>query len=176
MERLYFGQVCLVSWWFPVPEWAILSPDLGNFLLLFCWIHCIFLWLMPLLLPQCTWFSGLVCWWSLWFLVYSFHSSWVDWQRFLLCFSLISISSLSSEILSSTYSSLLEWLSAMLFIWLRGLFISRISAWFFFFWGFTYLCSTPLSYVVLSSLFHLSLFYSFLCFTLVFFEVLSEFI
>jgi hypothetical protein len=43
-----------------------------------------------------------------------------------------------------------------------------------FFWGFPYLCLTPLSYVVLSSLFHISLFKkSVLCFTLVFVEVLS---
>jgi hypothetical protein len=34
-----------------------------------------------------------------------------------------------------------------------------------FFWVFPYLCSTLLSYLVLSSLFHISLFYSLLCFT-----------
>jgi hypothetical protein len=38
-----------------------------------------------------------------------FHSSWVVWLRFLLFFSLVSILSLNSEILSSTCSSLLEW-------------------------------------------------------------------
>jgi hypothetical protein len=31
---------------------------LGNFLLLFYWIYYIFLWLVPLLLVQCSWFSG----------------------------------------------------------------------------------------------------------------------
>jgi hypothetical protein len=31
----YFGEVCLVSWRLPVPEWAKLSKDLGNFQLLF---------------------------------------------------------------------------------------------------------------------------------------------
>jgi hypothetical protein len=42
---------------------------------------------------------------------------------------------------------------------------------------FPYLCSIPLLYrVVLSSLFHISLFYIVLCFTLVFIEVLSKFI
>jgi hypothetical protein len=83
---------------------------------------------------------------------------------------------LSSEILSSTCSSLLEWPSTVFFIWLKGLFISRISVWFFF-WGFPYLCSTPLSYLILSSLFPISLsLYSVLCFTLVFVEVLSELI
>jgi hypothetical protein len=39
---------------------------------------------------------------------------------------------LSSEILSSTCSSLLECLSTAFFIWLKELFISRISVWFFF--------------------------------------------
>jgi hypothetical protein len=29
--RLYFGQVCLVFWRLPVPEWAQLSLDLGNY-------------------------------------------------------------------------------------------------------------------------------------------------
>jgi hypothetical protein len=39
---------------------------------------------------------------------------------------------LSAEIPSSTYSSLLEWLSTIFFIWLKKLFISRISVWLFF--------------------------------------------
>jgi hypothetical protein len=53
---------------------------------------------------------------------------------------------------------LLEWPSTVFFVWLKGLFISRISVWFFFFWGFPYLCSTPLLYFVLSPLIHVSLF------------------
>jgi hypothetical protein len=74
----------------------------------------------------------LVSWWSCWVLAYSFHSSWVVWLRFLLFFSLISILSSSSEILSSTFYSLLEWPSTVFFVWLMGLFISNISVWFFF--------------------------------------------
>jgi hypothetical protein len=62
--------------------------------------------------------------------------------------------SLSLEILSSTYSGLLEWPSTIFFIWFKW----------FFFWGFLYLCSTSLSYLVLSSLLHISFFImSFVC-------------
>jgi hypothetical protein len=132
MGRFYFGPVCLVFWRLLVSEWAKLSQDLGNFMLLYYWIYYMSLWLAPLLLLQCPWFSGLVFWWSHWVLAYYFHSSWVVWLRFLLFFSLISILSLHSEILSSTCSSLLEWSSTVFFVWLKGLFISRISVWFFF--------------------------------------------
>jgi hypothetical protein len=45
-------------------------------------------------------------------------------------FSLISILSLSPEILSSTCSSLLEWLLTVFFIWFKELFLSRTSVWF----------------------------------------------
>jgi hypothetical protein len=31
MGKFYFGQVSLVSWKLPVPEWAKLSQDLGKF-------------------------------------------------------------------------------------------------------------------------------------------------
>jgi hypothetical protein len=41
-------------------------------------------------------------------------------------FSLIPILSLSPEILSSTYSNVLEWLLSVFLIWFKGLFISRI--------------------------------------------------
>jgi hypothetical protein len=34
MECLCFGHICLVPWRLPVPEWASLSQDLGNFLLI----------------------------------------------------------------------------------------------------------------------------------------------
>jgi hypothetical protein len=64
---------------------------------------------------------------------YSFQNSKVklDWLRFPV-FSLLSILSLSSEIQSFTCSSLLE-LSSIVFLVLRkGLYISRISVWFFF--------------------------------------------
>jgi hypothetical protein len=54
-------------------------------------------------------------------------------------FSLISILSSIPEILCSTCSSLLEWLSIVFFIWVNELFISRISVWFFF-WDFLNLC------------------------------------
>jgi hypothetical protein len=56
--------------------------------------------------------------WSCWLLPYSFHRSWVVWLRFLPFFSLISILCLRSEILYSTCSSLLEWPSALFFVWL----------------------------------------------------------
>jgi hypothetical protein len=94
--------------------------------------------------------------------------------RFLLFFSLISILSLSSEIMSSTHCSLLEWPITVFFVWLKGLFISRVSVWFFFLTP--YLCSCLLLYFVLSLLIHISLFSGSLCFNLVFVEVLSEFI
>jgi hypothetical protein len=71
-----------------------------------------------LLLLQCPWFSGLVLWWSHWVFAYSFHSSWVVWLRVFLFYSLISTLSSSSEILSSTCSSLLEWPSIVFFVWL----------------------------------------------------------
>jgi hypothetical protein len=83
---------------------------------------------------------------------------------------------LSPEILSSTCSCLLEWSTTIFFIWLKGLFISRISIWFFF---------VRFSHIFVQLLFHILcclyyfiylLFYSLLCFTLVFVEVLSEFI
>jgi hypothetical protein len=32
MGRLYFGQVSLLCWNLPVPEWTKLSQDFGNFL------------------------------------------------------------------------------------------------------------------------------------------------
>jgi hypothetical protein len=79
---------------------------------------------------------------------------------------------LSTESLSSACSSLLEWSSTVLFIWLKGPFISRIS----FFWGFPYLCSTSLLYLVCLIYFIYLFLYSLLCFTLVFVEVISEFI
>jgi hypothetical protein len=53
---------------------------------------------------------------------------------------------LSSESLSSTFSSLLEWSFTMFCFCL------------IFFWGFLYLLSPPLLYFLLSSLIHLSLF------------------
>jgi hypothetical protein len=90
-------------------------------------------------------------------------------------FSLISISSLSSEILSSTCSSLLEWPSTVFFVWLNGLFISRIYVWFFseVFHIFVQLLFCIL-YCYLQFM-YLS-FYNVLCFTLVVVEVFSEFI
>jgi hypothetical protein len=64
---------------------------------------------MPLLL-QCTWFTGLVFWWSYRVLIYSFCNSWVFLSKNSSVFSLISILSLNTEILCSTCSSLPEWL------------------------------------------------------------------
>jgi hypothetical protein len=77
--------------------------------------------------------------------------------RVLLFFSSISILSSSPGILFSTCSILLEWLFPVFFTWFKELFISRISVWFFSL-KFPYLCSAPLSYLMLSSLFHISFF------------------
>jgi hypothetical protein len=77
------------------------------------------LWILllgPLLHLQCLWFSGLVFWWSHWVLTYSFHSLLVVCLTVLQFFSLIFILSLSSEILSSTISSLLEWTCTVFFV------------------------------------------------------------
>jgi hypothetical protein len=71
-------------------------------------------------------------------------------------FSLISILSLSAEILSSTCSSLLEWTSTVFFFNLMD-FLFQGFLFDSFFWGLPYLCPTPLSYLVLPSLFHRSL-------------------
>jgi hypothetical protein len=83
--------------------------------------------LAPLLL-QCSWFSGLVLLMSCLILSSSFHSSSDVTLRVLLFFSLISIFSLSSEILSSACSSLGK---SVFFVWLKEIFISRNSVWFF---------------------------------------------
>jgi hypothetical protein len=90
-------------------------------------------------------------------------------------FNLISILSSISGILSPTWSTLLQWLSTVFFVWLKGLFIPRISVWFFFLRFYISLFNFFLHFV-LSSLIHVSLFYSLLCFILVFVEVLSEFL
>jgi hypothetical protein len=101
---------------------------LGNFLLLLYWLYYVSLWLAPLLLLQCPWFSGLVFWWVSDFLHIPFTAlELFDWDFF--CFSLIPILFQTPGILSSTCSSLLE---PVVFVWLKGLFISRISIWFFF--------------------------------------------
>jgi hypothetical protein len=72
--------------------------------------------LIPLLVPvrllQCPWFSGLVFWWGLCFLIYSFLRTWVVWLIILQFFLYLPFHS-SSEILSSAYSSLLEWTSIL---------------------------------------------------------------
>jgi hypothetical protein len=83
-EALFWSS--LMSWRFPVHEWATLSQDLEIFLLLFCYIYIQYfrtLWFAPLLLLQCPWFTGLVFSWSHWDLAYSFHSSWVIGLRVL---------------------------------------------------------------------------------------------
>jgi hypothetical protein len=76
----------------------------------------------PLLLLQSPWFTGLYFLWSCWVLVFPFHRSWVFCPRILLYFNLISILSMKPEFLSSTCSSLLEWLSTQFFICFKKLF------------------------------------------------------
>jgi hypothetical protein len=60
-----------------------------------------------------------------------FHSSWVVWLRFLLAFSLISSLSSGSEICLLLVLICYSGLPLCCFVWLKGLFISRISVWFF---------------------------------------------
>jgi hypothetical protein len=126
---------------------------LGNVQLLFYWIYYISLWLAPIFLCQCQWFSGLVFWWSLW--VPTYHIPFIALEFFIKSFFFFNIYFiLSSEILSSTCSTLLEWPSTVFFVWLKGFFIYRISIWFFF---LRFSRSTTLLYLVLSSLFHILL-------------------
>jgi hypothetical protein len=47
---------------------------------------------------------------------------------------------LSPEFLFSTCSTPLEWLSTILFIWFKELFISQDFCVVLFFWGFSHLC------------------------------------
>jgi hypothetical protein len=66
-------------------------------------------------------------------------------ESFVYCF-------MSPEILSSTWSTVQGWLSSVLFIWLKEVYISRISVWFFFL-KFS-ICLLNASF--LSSLFHIT--------------------
>jgi hypothetical protein len=75
-------------------------------------------------------------------------------------FSLTSILFLSSGILSSTSSTLLEWLSTVFFCLTKGTFYFQDFCLILFFLDFPYLCSTPLLYLVLSSFFKKLLTYS----------------
>jgi hypothetical protein len=80
---------------------------------------------------------------------------------------------LSSEILSLTCSTLLEWPSTVSFVSLKALFTYMISIWFFF-WDFP---DQLLFYILCCLLYFIYLFfYSALCFTFMFVEVISEFI
>jgi hypothetical protein len=84
------------------------------------------------------------------------------------CFSLISILSSRSQILSSTCSSLLEWPSTVFLVWLKFLFIYRISVWFFFLrFSISLLNSSFVIFVVIFnsyiSLFIASLFHFHVC-------------
>jgi hypothetical protein len=84
------GEVLFWSSLFGVLETSCTWKDktfsrFGKFMLLFYWIYYVSLWLVPLLL-QCPGFSDLAFWWSHWVLIYSFHSSWVVWLKFLLFF------------------------------------------------------------------------------------------
>jgi hypothetical protein len=127
---------------------------LGN-VLLFYWIYYISLWHTPILLCQCPWFSKLVFWWSLWVPAYSFHSSWVfDWVVFSFNFYFV----LSSEILSSTCSTLLEWPSTVFFSLTKGTFDLQDFHLILFFLRFSR-STTPL-YLMLSPLFPYLFFYS----------------
>jgi hypothetical protein len=136
------------------------------------------LWLAPLLLCQ---------WWAGFFVVVVgvtefLHFPFPDLESFVsefFCFfSLISILSSSYEILSSTCSSLVEWLSSIFFTWLKEYYISRISVWFFFLRLFISLLNssfTSCAMFFISLISHL-FFYHFHSFILEFVEILSEFI
>jgi hypothetical protein len=69
----------------------------------------------------------------------------------------------SYEILPSACYNLMEWPSTVFFIWMKR-FLFPGFLFDSFFWGFPDLWSTSLSYLVLSSLFHVSLFCSFFLF------------
>jgi hypothetical protein len=87
----------------------------------------------------------------------------------------ITILSLSSEILSATCSSMLEWLSSMFFYLTKGIFISWISVSFFFLrFSISLFNSSFISCVILFILY--IFFYSLLFFTSVSVEVFSVFI
>jgi hypothetical protein len=73
---------------------------------------------------------------------------------FFLIFSITSTLSSSPDDLSSIWFNLLERLSTEFLIYLRNIFISRFSIWFFS--GFLYLYWIPFSRFELSSLFHLA--------------------
>jgi hypothetical protein len=164
MKKFYFVQVCLMSWRLPITECANLSWGLGNFPLLFYWIYYISLWLTSLL--PCPWSTQVTEF---------LHIPFIAFELFKI-FSLISILSLNFEILSSTWSSLVDWTSTLFFVWLKGLFISRISVWFFFSEVF-HIFVKLLFYILCCLLYFIYFsFYSVLCFSLVFVEDLSEFI
>jgi hypothetical protein len=95
-----------------------------------------------------------------------------DW--FLLFIFLIYILSSNSEILSSTCSILLDWPSTVFFVWLKGLCISKISFDSFFLRFYIPFNSSFIFCIVIWFIYFS--FYSVLCFTFVFVEVLSEFI
>jgi hypothetical protein len=94
--------------------------------------------------------------WSFQFL----HIPFTTLQSFLLStvlvFSLVSIFVFESEVLS--YSSLLEWLSTIFFIWLKEFFVSRVSVDTFFFLKLSYLCSKFLFHILYCLLYFINLF------------------
>jgi hypothetical protein len=156
-EVLFWSSVCC--------PWGFLYLNGYNFLVIWeiFWYYFIEYVKYPFVLHLFSFFNAYGS--LVWFLL-ELLSSCIFLSQLLSCFteifsafSLFSILSLSSENLSSTYYSLLEWPSTVIFVWLKGFFISRISV-DSFFWGFLYLCSTPLLYSVLlySCLFYISLF------------------
>jgi hypothetical protein len=115
VERLYFGHVSLVLWRLPIVD--------GHHFLENWEIFCYYF------VQYITYTSGLQ-----FFSFFNAHDLQVwsfdgiaeflqvpittveSFVQGLFCFSLILVLSLSSEILSSTWSSLLEWLSTVFFI------------------------------------------------------------
>jgi hypothetical protein len=88
--------------------------------------------------------------------------------------SLVSILSLSPEILSSTCSYLLEWPSTVFFVRLKGLFVSRICL--ITFSGVFHIFVQLLFHILCCLLYFIYLFFFLVsCFTLVFIDILSEF-
>jgi hypothetical protein len=116
------------------------------------------LWLAPLFLLQCPWFSSLVFWQSHWVLAYSFHSSrvvWLGFLRYIFFKFLFYLQSLRFCLLLV----LVCWSGlplCFLFDYRDFLFPGFLSD--SFFWGFPNLCLTLLLLFVWSSLINVSLF------------------
>jgi hypothetical protein len=111
----------------PASGWASLSQCLWIFLLLFHSIYYLYSCLAAFFPSSVLMISGLVFWWNHSILTYYLHSSSDFSLNIVLFYNLIPSFSLSPDILSSSCSSLPEWLSTLFYIWLKEPFVSRVS-------------------------------------------------